>query len=157
VDPLGTLLNKLFGLFDGVFLVINLAMIVTLYEADALAAAKVDSRYDIHYFVLQRVKRVLMRDFRKKGKALQDNSCDVAMAFDKLMAGKTRFSQNKYLRGHGLAFYISRFWKSKGRLFIQQCLSEFEHCIVAGFRDSNGGNKEIGDESLDSADVAVWS
>jgi hypothetical protein len=54
-------------------------MIVTLYEADALAAAKVDSRYDIHYFVLQRVKRVSNRDFRKNWKVLQDNSGEGAV------------------------------------------------------------------------------
>jgi hypothetical protein len=53
VNPFGTMVDKLLCLFDGVFLIINLAMIVALYEADAFAATKVDSWYDIHCFVLQ--------------------------------------------------------------------------------------------------------
>jgi hypothetical protein len=81
MDPFGPLCDEFLGLFDGVFLVIDLAMVVALYEADTFAAAKVDSRYDIHCFVLQRVKSVI-RDFRKNAKALQDNSGEGAGPFD---------------------------------------------------------------------------
>jgi hypothetical protein len=56
MNPFGSLLDKFLGLFNGIFLVIDLAVIVPLNEADTFAAAKVNGRNDYHFMSFKRLK-----------------------------------------------------------------------------------------------------
>jgi hypothetical protein len=62
-----------------------------------------------------------------------------------------------FINSHRLRFLnIVGLREGKRRLFIQQCISEVEHRIIADFGNPNGVNKEIDDEPFDPAYVAVW-